>query len=302
MVIYGAGPVGLMAAHSAILQSAALVMVVDRHSDRLKLAEHISAMAIDDSKTSPVDAVLEQTGGMGADRGCECVGYQAHDPQGNEHNSLALNDLVQSVKFTDCIGVVGVYVPQDPGGPDELSKQGQVVLDYGMFWFKGQKMGTGQCPVKMYDRSLRDLISVGKATPSFIVSHELPLTEAPNAYKHFDARDKGSTKDILHPAAACYQTAISNPLNIDWSKRMANDLHGKKIAILATDGVERVELEQPRGALYGAGALIELLSIHPGEIEARQFDVISAGTFQVDQQVSDASVDDYDARPAAESV
>jgi protease I len=83
---------------------------------------------------------------------------------------------------------------------------------------------------------------------------------------------------------------------------MANDLHGKKIAILATDGVERVELEQPRGALYGAGALIELLSIHPGEIEARQFDVISAGTFQVDQQVSDASVDDYDARPAAESV
>src|SRR4051794_38324440 len=111
-----------MAAHSAILQSAALVMVVDRHSDRLKLAEHIGAMAIDDSKTSPVDAVLEQTGGMGADRGCECVGYQAHGPQGNEHNNLALNDLVQSVKFTDCIGVVGVYVPQDPSGPDELSK------------------------------------------------------------------------------------------------------------------------------------------------------------------------------------
>jgi threonine dehydrogenase-like Zn-dependent dehydrogenase len=48
VVIYGAGPVGLMAAHSTILKSAALVMVVDRHSDRLKLAEHIGAMAIDD--------------------------------------------------------------------------------------------------------------------------------------------------------------------------------------------------------------------------------------------------------------
>ncbi|MGQ0778265.1 MAG: DJ-1/PfpI family protein [Pseudonocardiales bacterium] len=64
---------------------------------------------------------------------------------------------------------------------------------------------------------------------------------------------------------------------------------------MATDGVERVELEQPRGALYGAGGACDLLSIHPGEIEARQFDRVSAGTFAVDRMVSDASVDDYDA-------
>lgn len=76
---------------------------------------------------------------------------------------------------------------------------------------------------------------------------------------------------------------------------MAKELQGKKVAILATDGVERVELEQPRGALYGAGAACDLLSIHPGEIEARQFDMISAGTLAVDRLVSDASVDDYDA-------
>ena len=57
---------------------------------------------------------------------------------------------------------------------------------------------------------------------------------------------------------------------------MARDLSGKRVAILATDGVERVELEQPRGALYGAGADTELLSIHPGEIQARQFDLVSA--------------------------
>ena len=53
---------------------------------------------------------------------------------------------------------------------------------------------------------------------------------------------------------------------------MARGLAGMRIAILATDGVERVELEQPRGALYGAGAGTDLLSIHPGEIQARQFD------------------------------
>jgi protease I len=72
-----------------------------------------------------------------------------------------------------------------------------------------------------------------------------------------------------------------------------NELQGKKIAILATDGVERVELEMPRGALYGAGAQTELLSIHPGEIQARQFDVVFAGTFPVDREVADASADDY---------
>ena len=76
---------------------------------------------------------------------------------------------------------------------------------------------------------------------------------------------------------------------------MAKELQGMKVAILATDGVERVELEQPRGALYGAGAASDLLSIHPGEIEARQFDMVSAATLAVDRVVSDASVDDYDA-------
>ena len=75
---------------------------------------------------------------------------------------------------------------------------------------------------------------------------------------------------------------------------MAKELQGMRVAILAADGVERVELEQPRGALYGAGATSDLLSIHPGEIEARQFDMVSAATLAVDRLVSDASVDDYE--------
>ena len=49
----------------------------------------------------------------------------------------------------------------------------------GKFWFKGQKMGTGQCNVKAYNRCLTQLIHHNKANPSFIISHELPLTEAP---------------------------------------------------------------------------------------------------------------------------
>jgi protease I len=76
---------------------------------------------------------------------------------------------------------------------------------------------------------------------------------------------------------------------------MSKDLEGHKIAILATDGVERIELEEPRGALLGAGAQTELLSTHDGQIQARQMDIESAGSFPVDRLVADASTEDYDA-------
>ena len=202
IVIYGGGPVGLMAALSATTRGAAKVMVVDRHPDRLRLAGQIGAIAIDDSKGSPVDQVKEHTSGLGADRGCECVGYQAHDPQGHEDNSVTLNELIQSVRFTGGIGTVGVYVPQDPGAPDDLAKHGMALFDFGGFWFKGQHMGTGQCPVKRYNRHLRNLIAQDKVKPSWIVSHDLPLSQAPEAYKHFDAREEGWTKVVLHPGQA----------------------------------------------------------------------------------------------------
>ncbi|WP_037141424.1 type 1 glutamine amidotransferase domain-containing protein [Rhodococcoides fascians] len=76
---------------------------------------------------------------------------------------------------------------------------------------------------------------------------------------------------------------------------MAAELNGTRVAILAADGVERVELEQPRQALQDAGATTELLSLHDGEIEARDHDLEAAGTFSVDALVKSASVDDYDA-------
>ena len=66
-------------------------------------------------------------------------------------------------------------------------------------------MGSGQCDVKRYNRRLRELIRTGSGTPSFIVSHELGLDEAPDAYKHFDARDNGWTKVVLHPGRTAEQ-------------------------------------------------------------------------------------------------
>ena len=202
IVILGGGPVGQMAALSAITKGASKVMVVDRHPDRLRLAQEIGAMPIDDSTVNPVEAVMQETNGLGADRGAECVGYQAHDPQGHENNSMTLNELVETVRFTGGIGTVGVYVPMDPGGPDDLAKQGKARFEFGNFWFKGQHMGTGQCPVKRYNRHLRSLIAENKVKPSWIVSHDLPLEQAPEAYKHFDAREDGWTKVVLHPGQA----------------------------------------------------------------------------------------------------
>lgn len=75
---------------------------------------------------------------------------------------------------------------------------------------------------------------------------------------------------------------------------MSNELQGKTIAILAADGVEKVELEQPRAALTDAGARVELLSLKTGEIQARNHDLEPAGTFPVDRAVTDASVGDFD--------
>ncbi len=201
VVVYGAGPVGLMAAYSAFIKGASMVMVVDRHPDRLKLAQQIGAIAIDDSQGSHVERILELTHGEGADRGCECVGYQCHDVHGHERSNMTMNDLVRSVRATGGIGVVGVFLPEDPNAPDDLQKQGQIAFDWGLSWFKGQRIGTGQANVKAYNRALRNLIHTDRAKPSFIVSHVLPLREAPQAYQHFDARDDGWTKVLLKPAA-----------------------------------------------------------------------------------------------------
>jgi protease I len=75
---------------------------------------------------------------------------------------------------------------------------------------------------------------------------------------------------------------------------MSNKLQGRRIAILAADGVEKVELEQPRATLEQAGAEVELLSLKSGEIQARNHDLEPAGAFSVDRVVSDASVDEFD--------
>jgi protease I len=75
---------------------------------------------------------------------------------------------------------------------------------------------------------------------------------------------------------------------------MAQQLNGKKIAIIATDGVERVELVEPREAVERAGATTELLSLETGQIQAMNSDIEPAERFDVDGTVADAASDQYD--------
>ncbi|MFB7775322.1 glutathione-independent formaldehyde dehydrogenase [Streptomyces bauhiniae] len=201
VAVYGAGPVGLMAAYSALLRGASKVFVVDRVPERLAKAEEIGAIPIDFTQGDPAEQIKAQTNGEGTDKGIDAVGYQAQkgDESGHEEPAIVLNQLVETVRPTGRLGIPGLYVPSDPGGPDEHAKHGQLLVSIGKMFEKGQKMGTGQCNVKKYNRQLRDLIASGRARPSFVVSHELSLEDAPQAYDKFDKRIEGYTKVVLHP-------------------------------------------------------------------------------------------------------
>lgn len=200
VVVMGAGPVGLMAAYSSLLRGAARVLVVDRVPDRLSLAEQIGAQPVNYAEGDPVEQILAATEGQGADKGIDAVGYQATVAEGEEQPAVVLNTLVEAVRATGLIGVVGLYVSHDPGAPTEETTQGKLMLAMGRLFEKGLRIGTGQANVKSYNRQLRDLIVAGRAEPSFVVSKELPLTEAPDAYARFDAREPGYSKVVLKPA------------------------------------------------------------------------------------------------------
>lgn len=156
--------------------------------DRLRLAEKIGAIPIDDSHENPVAAVMKHTNSEGADHGCECGGWQCHDPAGHVVPNDTMNKLVKSVRATGSIGVIGVFAPRDSKPTGSLMKHGQIAFDFGLFFEKGLWL-------------LCALVAEDKAKSSFLVSHVLPLEKAPDAYKHFDARDDGWTKVILRPAA-----------------------------------------------------------------------------------------------------
>ncbi|KAJ7708615.1 hypothetical protein B0H16DRAFT_1344849 [Mycena metata] len=200
IVVFGAGPVGLMAAYSAVLRGASEVYVVDRVAERLAKAKEIGCTPIDFSASDPVEQIKKLRGGKEVDRGVDAVGYQATTGDGKtEQPNAVIEALIKVVRPTGGLGIPGLYVPSDPGAPDAASSKGYMSFPFGKFFEKGLSMGTGQCNVKSYNRYLRDLIIAGRAKPNFVVSHNVSLDEAADAYTKFDKRIDGYTKVLLHP-------------------------------------------------------------------------------------------------------
>jgi len=202
------------------------IYVVDQVPSRLELAEeNCDATAIDFSEGDPVDQIIEEHGGM-VDKGVDAVGYQATDPgdvdtesedysydPAKENPAVVINNLIRVVRPTGELGIPGLYVPEDPGRTGRHGRAGRLGIDFGKFFEKGLKCGTGQCNVKSYNRYLlRDMIIEGRADPSWVVSHRVNLDEAPEMYEAFDAREEeGVTKVLLEPWWPRYAFILAVP-------------------------------------------------------------------------------------------
>jgi len=214
VAIFGAGPVGLLAAHSALIRGASEVYVVDSVDDRLAKAKDFGAIPVNYTSGDPVEQIFAQRKsrrgiqesarpGEEKRKGVDCVidavGYQARDDKApdNEKATQVLENCLKVVNATGSLGIIGVYLAPDPGAKDAQAKQGIYPLGLAEIFDKSLSIGTGQAPVKRYNEYLRDLIIAGKANPGKIVSHHIAIDEVPEAYKKFDQRADGYTKILI---------------------------------------------------------------------------------------------------------
>ena len=211
VAVFGAGPVGLLSAYSSLLRGASEVYLVDFHQDRLAKGAQIGAIPIDAAGSDPVEVIMqmrrERASLPGEEKmagvmcGIDAVGYQARDRNdpSRERPTQVIEDLARLVNVTGSLGIIGVYQPYDPGAASEEAQRGEYVLPWALLWVKQLTIGTGSTQAKRYAFQLRDLIVTGRARPGFIVSHNVPLDEAPDAYRMFDQREPGYTKVVLKP-------------------------------------------------------------------------------------------------------
>jgi glutathione-independent formaldehyde dehydrogenase len=214
VAVFGAGPVGLLAAYSAFLKGASAVYVVDNVPERLEKAKELGAVPIDFAQGDPVERIFDirkkhhaaqqsrrpgEEKMQGVDCAIDAVGYQARDDKdpSRENPTQALHNALRVVNPTGSVAVIGVFIAPDPGAEDDQRKQGVFAFPLAESFEKGLTIGTGQAPVKKYNEYLRDLIVAGRAKPSRIVSHHIRIDEAPKAYQKFDQRTEGYTKVLI---------------------------------------------------------------------------------------------------------
>ena len=200
VAIWGAGPVGLLAMASARLLGAERIIAIDRFDYRLrKAAEEVGAETIDYEKVD-VEAVLKDlTAGRGPDACIDAVGMEAHSDVGplqlydrakqavraETDRGPALRQAITSCRNGGTVSVIGVY-----GGLMDK-------FPVGSWMNRSITLRTGQCHVQRYTRPLLERIERGEIDPSFVISHRLPLEDAPRGYEIFKQKQEDCTKVVL---------------------------------------------------------------------------------------------------------
>ncbi|WES98230.1 glutathione-dependent formaldehyde dehydrogenase [Chryseobacterium arthrosphaerae] len=202
VVVFGAGPIGIMAAKSAWLFGAGRVIVIDELEYRLDfVAKYAQCEAYNfNSIGDPVVFIKTQTDSLGADVCIDAVGCEA---KGNLTNTVlgtklllqggsttALHWAINSVKKGGIVSIVGVYGPTDA-----LVPIGNVVN-------KGITIRANQAAVKRHLPKLIEHVKNGILDPKQIITHRIPLEEVADAYHIFSRKLDGCIKTVLIPPNA----------------------------------------------------------------------------------------------------
>lgn len=203
VAIWGAGPVGLFAAQSALFMGAHRVIVIDHYPNRLKLASDLGADIINFRETEVREALMEMTGGIGPDAVIDAVGMEAHGFSVDNlldmakqkagigaDRAAALKQAILAVRKGGRVSIPGVY-----GGMTDKFPLGALME-------KGLTIKSGQTHVQKYSRMLLQLIMDGKIDTTFLISHRLPLEDAADGYRNFKTRQNEFTKVVLKPGLA----------------------------------------------------------------------------------------------------
>jgi alcohol dehydrogenase len=197
VVIWGAGPVGIMAAKSAWLKGAGRVISVDIQDYRLAMAKRAANVeTINYNDGDAVEKIRQMTGGYGADVCVDAVGMEADRSiwtkalnviQGEVGTMRVLERCLDAVRRGGVVTVLGVY-----GTPYDNFPLHQ--------WFdKGIQIKGGQAPVHNYIDHLIELVSSGKVVLEDIITHKVPLTDAAKMYDIFNNKEDNCVKVVLKP-------------------------------------------------------------------------------------------------------
>jgi len=203
VAIWGCGPVGQFAIRSAKLLGAERVIAIDRLPERLRLAEEGGAEVINRDRVDSVLGTLrDMTASRGPDSCIDAVGMEASghslpyfydDVKQKMRLSFdrpqILREVILAVRKGGTVSIPGVY----GGFVDKIPM--------GAFMNKGVTMRTGQTHMMRYMKPLLDRILEGQIDPSVVISHVLPLEEAPRGYKMFRDKQDHCTKVVLDPWA-----------------------------------------------------------------------------------------------------